>query len=274
MNIKKIYVVLVAVFAVAFTSCNGQKNTDGTYVLLETTEGNIRIHLFDDTPGHRDNFVKNVKDSLYNGVTFHRVIRNFMIQTGDPYTRQGSEPQDTTVAAPTIPAEIRYPAHYHKRGMVAAAREGDDENPQKASDKFQFYIVTGKCYNDESLTGFEDGRYEMAIQHAYDKLVEENAKEIDAIRATRNRGKLSDYLDSLLTRAKYYVAENPPVSTPANVNRDYRSVGGAPFLDNEYTVFGEVVEGMKIVETIEKYKTDSNDKPLRDVRVIKATIEE
>ena len=255
------------------TSCNGQKNEEGITVRLQTTAGDIVVRLYDDTPGHRDNFLQNVRDSLYNGVTFHRVIRNFMIQTGDPHTRPGEEPADTNELGPMIPAEVRYPTHYHKRGVVAAAREGDDVNPEKQSDKYQFYIVTGRNYSDDQLQAVEDGWYDAKVEEVYNKYVEENKTTVEAIRATRDRQKLSDYLDSLLTEAKYYVSDNPPAPMPQKVKRDYKTYGGAVHLDRDYTVFGEVIEGMKVVEDIQKVKTDGNDVPLREIRIIKASIE-
>lgn len=273
---KKFTMLLFMACAIAFaTSCNGQKSGgEGTLVRLQTTAGDILIRLYDDTPGHRDNFIQNVSDSLYNGVTFHRVIRNFMIQTGDPHTRPGEEPADTSVLGPMIPAEIRYPQHYHKRGVVAAAREGDDVNPEKQSDKFQFYIVTGRNYSDEQLSATEDRWYEAKVEEIYGKYVEENKEKVEALRKSRERQKLSDFLDSLLTEAQYFVADNPPAPMPAKVKRDYKVHGGAVHLDRDYTVFGEVVEGMKVVDDIQKVKTGAKDVPLKDIRIIKATIED
>ena len=145
---KTIFCMLMAFSLTAISCASGEQET---IVALETTAGTIRLKLYDDTPGHRDNFLQNVKQGLYDGVTFHRIIRNFMIQTGDPFTRPG-EVVDTTKKDPTIPAEIVYPRHYHKRGSIGAAREGDDENPRKESNKFQFYIVTGKHYSDAGLS--------------------------------------------------------------------------------------------------------------------------
>ena len=274
-NMKKSTILLLMVSAMIFaTSCNGQKKGDeGTTVRLQTTAGDIVIRLYDDTPGHRDNFLQNVRDSLYNGVTFHRVIRNFMIQTGDPHTRPGQEPADTNELGPMIPAEVRYPQHYHKRGVVAAAREGDDVNPEKQSDKYQFYIVTGRNYTDEQLSATEEGLYDAKVEEIYNKYVADNQATVEALRKAREHKKLSDYLDSLLTEAKYYVSENPPAPIPAKLKRDYKMYGGAVHLDRDYTVFGEVIEGMKVVDDIQKVKTDAEDVPLRDIRVIKATIQ-
>jgi peptidylprolyl isomerase len=253
------------------TGCTGNDTEKETIVTLETTAGTIRMKLYNDTPGHRDNFIKNVNDGLYDGVTFHRVIRNFMIQTGDPFTRPG-EVADTTKKDPTIPAEIVYPTHFHKRGAIGAARDGDDENPGKESNKFQFYIVTGKHYSDAGLSELEGIAYQKQVERIYDEKTKAYTERLDAMRRQRNRNGVSELLDSLLTEAQAEVAANPPAPYTTAQKRAYKSRGGSPWLDGEYTVFGEVIDGLKIVEDIEKVKTGQGDRPLREIRIIKATV--
>ncbi len=256
------------------SSCNGQKREGAsTEVVLETTLGDIRIALFDDTPIHRDNMVQNIKDGKYDGVTFHRVIRNFMIQTGDPDTRPG-QVADTTKAHERIPAEFIYPKYYHKRGFVGAARDGDDENPKRMSDKYQFYIVTGKICSEGDLDSYETAREERDAETLYNELCAQHKSEIDAIRALRNPRKLSDQLEKYLDQARTQVSDNPPLTFTREQRSSYRSQGGAPWLDGEYTVFGEVVEGMAIVEKIQKLKTNASDVPLQEVRVKRAYVVE
>ena len=253
-------------------SCNGQKREGAsTEVVLETTLGDIRIALFDDTPGHRDNMVRNIRDGKYDGVTFHRVIRNFMIQTGDPDTRPGQVP-DTTKAAERIPAEFVYPKYYHKRSFVGAARDGDGENPQRMSDKYQFYIVTGKTCQDADLDNYETAREERDAQALYDQLCLQHKDELDAIRAERNPRKLSNRLEKLLDQARMQVNDNPPLTYTREQRTAYRTHGGAPWLDGEYTIFGEVVEGMAVVEKIQRLKTDAQDVPLHEVRIKRAYV--
>ena len=259
--------------AFSLTAISCASGEQETIVALETTAGTIRLKLYDDTPGHRDNFLQNVKQGLYDGVTFHRIIRNFMIQTGAPFTRPG-EVADTTKKDPTIPAEIVYPRHYHKRGSIGAAREGDDENPRKESNKFQFYIVTGKHYSDAGLSELEGIAYQNKVEKIYNDNTKNYTARLDAMRRQRDRDGVSDLLDSILTEAQAEVAANPPAPFTSEQKRIYKSRGGSPWLDGEYTVFGEVIEGMKIVEDIERVKTGSGDKPLREIRIIKATIEE
>ena len=141
---NRLFLSLFLTVCLATTSCSGQKQEEGqTEVLIETTAGEIRVRLYNDTPGHRDNFLSNIRDGKYDGTLFHRVVRNFMIQAGDPDTRPG-EVKDTTKAVERIPAEIAFPKHFSQRGVLAAARDEDYKNPERASDKYQFYIVTGK----------------------------------------------------------------------------------------------------------------------------------
>ena len=284
---KHLSILALTICLALATSCNGQNEQKETEVLLETTAGEIRIKLYNDTPGHRDNFVKNVREGMYDGVTFHRVIRSFMIQTGDPATRnegqQGKDngqrttdngTQTTDSMGPTIPAEIKFPKYFHKRGVVAAAREGDDVNPDKASDAFQFYIVTGRFQNEEALAGFELRRKEARVQAVYAKKMQAHQAELEAMRKMRNRDGVSNLLEKLLDEARIEVDDLPEdtFEYTTEQQRAYRTYGGAPWLDGDYTIFGEVVEGMKTVLDIEKVKTDGNDKPLKEIRIVKATV--
>jgi len=268
---KKLSLIFAIFCCTVAVGCNGQKR--GTEVVFETTLGNIRICLFDETPGHRDNMVRNIRDGKYDGVTFHRVIRNFMVQTGDPDTRPG-EVADTTKAHEWIPAEIVYPKYYHKRGFVGAAREGDEKNPKRMSDKYQFYIVTGKVCSEADLDAYESAREEREAQTLYDSLCLRHKAEIDAIRAERNPRKLSDKLEGFYDEARMQVSDNPPLVYTREQRSTYRSQGGAPWLDGEYTIFGQVVEGMAVVEKIQKVKTNAEDKPLHDIRITRAYVVE
>jgi len=193
-----------------------------TKVLLKTTFGDITIALYDDTPQHKDNFIKLVNDKFYDGLLFHRIIKGFMIQGGDPNSKTakaGQQLGDGDVGY-KIPAEF-VPAHYHKRGALAAAREPDQVNPQKASSGCQFYIVDGTVYDNEKMN--------MISQRT---------------------GK---------------------TFSPEQVQA-YTTVGGAPWLDGDYTVFGEVIKGMEVVDKIADQQKDRNDRPLGDIKIISATI--
>lgn len=254
------------------TSCSGQKQGDKeTEVLIETTEGDIRVKLYNDTPGHRDNFLNNIREGKYDGTMFHRVVRNFMIQAGDPDTRPG-EVKDTTKEVERIPAEISFPTHFSRRGVLAAARDEDEKNPERASDKYQFYIVTGKTITDDDLNGYENMRKEKAAEKLYEKKVKENEEKIANFRKERKRNELGYYLQDLMNEAQIEVSENPPLTYPSKVRRAYRTHGGAPWLDDDYTIFGEVVEGMKIVDNIQKVRTNANEVPLKEIRIKRMTI--
>ena len=197
-------------------------------VLLETTMGNIRVALSNETPLHRDNFLKNVRAGIYDGVLFHRVISSFMIQAGDTASRHAQPGQQLgdTEEAYTVPAEIRYPQLFHKRGALAAAREGDSVNPDRRSSSMQFYIVYGRRFTDDML----------------------------------------DQVQERLSRVPGGVTLTP------EVRETYKKVGGTPHLDGQYTVFGEVVEGLDVVREIQWVETDENDRPVEDVRIKKAVV--
>lgn len=198
-------------------------------VLLETTKGNIRIALYNETPQHRDNFIKLVKEGFYDGLLFHRVIDRFMIQTGDSASRHAAPGQmlGDSPESYKIPAEIRYPALFHKRGAVAAARESDNVNPDRESSASQFYIVYGRRFNDSMLDDVQ-------------------------LRLDKNTG--------------------GAVKLTPEIREAYKRFGGTPHLDGQYTVFGEVTEGIDTVEYIEWAETDKNDRPVEDIRIIRATV--
>lgn len=274
---KKLFAFLLWASCLVCAGCNSSSE-QGTEVVLETTAGDIRVLLYDDTPGHRDNFIANVKNGMYDGVTFHRVIRNFMIQTGDPKTRPEGYDVPLTAEGDTIPeripAEFMFPTHFNKRGVLAAARDADDENPNRESDKFQFYIVTGKVCNDDDLDGYETAREQRDAEALFNKKQAEHTAELDAFREARDKDGLSNALEKMRDEARFEISENPPISYPKEVRKAYKTHGGAPWLDAEYTVFGEVLEGMKAVESIQKTKTNGADKPLVEIRVKKAYVVE
>ena len=198
-----------------------------THVVMKTTMGTIELKLYDETPLHRDNFVQLVKENAFDSLLFHRVIRDFMIQGGDPDSRhaapgvllgEGDRPY-------TLPAEFRLEQGiYHRRGVIASAREGDDVNPEQRSSAMQFYIVWGKVFDDAGLD---------KVQERLDQ---------------RTGGRV------LLT---------------PEMREVYKTVGGTPHLDGQYTVWGEVVDGLDVVDAIQRVPTDANDRPLEDVRILR-----
>ena len=195
---------------------------DMTKVLLKTSMGDITIALYDETPLHKENFIKLVNDKYYDGVLFHRIIQNFMIQTGDPESKNAKAGQMLGNGGPgyTIPAEF-VPECYHKRGAVAAARMGDNVNPKKESSGSQFYIVDGQVFNTAMLN-----------------------RVIQMTKKTFSQEQINTYT----------------------------SIGGAPHLEGDYTVFGEVISGMEVVDKIAAQAKDGRDRPVQDIKIISAEV--
>ena len=226
---KKLRFLIVALVFAAYVPTMAQSRQ----VMLETTAGNIVVTLYDDTPKHRDNFLKLVNEQFYDSLLFHRVIKNFMIQGGDPTSRHaepgvmlGNGSLDYTVESEFFDAEGRL-SHPHQRGAVAMAREGDRSNPERRSGGCQFYIVWGKTYSTQQL-------YQIG-----DKVEEQ----------TDHRVKMTEELLEL-----------------------YRKTGGSPHLDGQYTVFGQVTEGLDVVERIQQAMVDDYDRPIDDIRILKARV--
>lgn len=246
-----------------------QNKPGDVLVEIKTTEGDLTVRLFGDTPRHRDNFVKLTKEGYYNGVLFHRVINEFMVQTGDPDSKTAPAGKMLGSGGPgyDIEAEIVYPAHFHKRGALAAARQGDQVNPERRSSGSQFYIVTGKAYNDSTLNQMERQLQMMQKQNIFNDLAREHRDSIMTLRRNRDQAGLQALQDELVAITEKKAAEAPARLT-AEQREAYTTTGGTPHLDNQYTVFGEVVDGMDVIDKIEKVETDSHDRPLKDVKIL------
>ena len=259
----------------ALCACGSQKKKgmEETQVLIETSMGGIKVKLYNDTPKHRDNFIRLAKEGAYDGILFHRVVRGFMVQTGDPARKAAgvAGAVDTAAYAYTLPAEIVYPRHFHKRGALAAARMGDDVNPEKASSGTQFYIVTGQTYTPSTLMELYSAIYQSRVDTLYEELRRGHVKELYLMRRKGEQDKLEALQDSLLRQAENEVAAHPPMLFSEAQKQAYTTVGGAPHLDGEYTVFGEVVEGMRVAEAISQVRT-SKERPLQEVVVRKVTV--
>ncbi len=237
-----------------------------------TTAGTVKIRLYDDTPAHRDNFIKLAEEGAYDGVLFHRVIKDFMVQTGDTNSKDpnNTRPLGTGDPGYTLEAEILYPKHFHKYGAVAAARTGDEVNPERRSSGSQFYIVTGQKYSERTLDNMSARINDQRKESYFRNLVNSHRDEIMALQAANDTTALEALRRQLVDKT---IADVPDAPMAENVREAYSKSGGTPHLDNQYTVFGEVIEGMDVVEKIQNMPTNGEDRPLEDVRIISIRIE-
>ena len=276
-------ILLICLAFIALTACNAgskrqtnhhMENEKRTLVKLETTMGNITVALYNETPKHRDNFIKLVKEGVYDSTLFHRVIKQFMIQAGDPDSKNAS---DTAMLGSgdvgyTIPAEFN-PKFFHKKGVLAAARQGDDVNPEKASSGCQFYIVTGRKFTEPQLLGMENKINEQHEEALFDNLARQHMKEIYKMRKAGDNAGLLELQDTLEAQARELADKEEKFRFTPEQIKAYSTIGGAPHLDGSYTVFGEVTEGIEVVDNIEIAKTNRADRPIENIRILKASIQ-
>lgn len=282
---------LVAIFLLCACGSDKRDAIGQTEVLIETTEGDIVVRLYDDTPLHRDNFIHNVQAGAYDGILFNRIVSEMVIQAGDTTLKMKNEgvknegmrneigTEETTGKRETegtekqagVPAEIVYPRHFHKQGALAAAREPDSINAQKQSSTMQWYIVTGKKYTSGELAELQATLYEARTTALFEQLQRQHAAELSQLKAT-DYAAYQERLNQLLLEAEETMAANPPRPFNEAQKQAYTKIGGAPHLDGEYTVFGEVVEGMPIAARIGRTPTDSHERPRRAVGIKRIVI--
>ena len=273
-SISKILIILNVIL---FASCSIKANDKKpTIVEMQTTKGNLTIMLYDKTPLHKENFLKLIKNDFYKGISFHRVINGFMAQAGDPNSRNpefsGNLGQNSE--GETIPAEI-IPEYFHKKGALAAARMGDQVNPEKKSSGSQFYIVQGQKQSRNQLTQMEakiNQQQENALIGLFLKKVE-NAHYKETIQYCQQQ-RLNDSLNILYQEIKSLVITQDVnlFSFSEEAKKVYESVGGTPFLDNGNTVFGEVIEGIEVIDAICTVPTLAGDKPVEPITIIAISI--
>ena len=283
---KKNFILSIMMVALTLMSCSANpseaaasaaknKKADNkmTKVKLETSLGDIVVELYHETPQHRDNFVKLVKEGYYDGVLFHRVIKDFMIQTGDGNSKTAGPDAMLGDGDPgyTIEAEFVYPKYFHKRGALAAARTADQVNPERRSSGSQFYIVTGKIYSSDELKMMTQRMADMRKQDIFRRLLNENRTRVEEVQKTQDMAALQELQNELIQKTEAEAAENPFTLTDEQIDA-YTSVGGTPHLDGQYTVFGEVIEGMDVVDKIQNTTTGRADRPTVDIKIVKATI--
>lgn len=239
-----------------------------TQVLMHTSMGDIQLKLYNETPKHRDNFIQLVKDGTYNGLLFHRVIKDFMIQGGDVTSKNA--PMNKSLGAGdlgyTVPAEFNYPKYFHKKGALCAARTGDEVNPERASSASQFYIVTGKKYSEAELNQMEKQLENRLKQSIFARLQAENKPKIMEYYRSGNKEELAILRDTLIGKTELEAEKRKDeTKLPKELREIYKTEGGVPFLDNQYTVYGEVVKGIEVVEAIQNVKTNKQDRPTENV---------
>ena len=273
MKINIFSIVLVMVIIVF--SCTGKtsatNNDKETRVVISTEYGDMVVALYNDTPLHRDNFIKLAKEGFYDGLLFHRVIKDFMIQGGDPESKGAAPGKRLGGGGPgyQIPAEI-VKGRYHKKGALAAARQGDNVNPERKSSGSQFYIVQGKVYDEATLQQFEQQQKFNDVRAEAMKMYRAKG---DLVQRYQREGK-TDSLSMLqisIQEEAEKIVEGQTFELLNEQRQVYTTIGGTPHLDGAYTVFGEVVEGLDVIDKIANTETAQGDRPLKDI-VLKVKI--
>ncbi|MFW6350935.1 MAG: peptidylprolyl isomerase [Bacteroidota bacterium] len=245
-------------------------------VLVKTPYGNMKIKLYEDTPQHKENFLKLVEEGFYDDLLFHRVIEGFMIQGGDPESKGAEQDQPLGSGGPgyQIPAEIIFPEHFHKKGALAAARQGDQANPEKESSGSQFYIVQGQTFTFGELDTLEMQMSQRALQSRMFDKIEPYRDTLMTMRQQGDREGFESLISELEEEAKAELGDSAEFEFPEEVRETYTSVGGTPMLDDNYTVFGEVEEGLNVIDSIAAVATNQADRPLEDIKMTMEIIEE
>jgi len=261
------YILFLILFIACFSCGSARQNNGDADVVIKTDYGNIGIKLYDKTAAHKKNFEKLVQEGFYDRLLFHRVIKKFMIQGGDPDSKDARPGQRLGGGSPdyTLPAEI-LPEYFHKRGAVAAARRGGPSNPEKRSSSSQFYIVQGRTFSHGALDTLEMVKNQQIINDMMREQIISVQEEMNEFRDNNDRegfnlkmAEIRERVDSLME------VQGMKFKYSAEQREIYTTLGGYPSLDGDYTVFGEVVDGMDVVDKISAVITDQNDRPLQDI---------
>lgn len=265
---KSILFSLLWIAAVVFSCGSKTKGSGPRMVLIRTGLGDIKVKLYDETPQHRDNFIKLVSEGYFNDLLFHRVIKNFMIQGGDPASKGAAPGVRLGGGGPgyTIPAEFN-PELVHKKGALSAARTGDQVNPEKRSSGSQFYIVQGKIYRNGELDTLEMNMNNQLYQKIFQQNLAAAQNELNKYREDGNQAAFEKKASEIKLKTDSAFQVTPKLKFTDKQREAYTTQGGAPHLDAGYTVFGEVVEGVEVIDKIAGVETDQNDRPVTDVKM-------
>lgn len=257
---------LIAIVLIAFLASCSKYDKNFHHAKIETEYGNIVVKLYNSTPNHTNNFVKLVDEKFYDGIIFHRVIKDFVIQGGDPDTKnaEAGKLYGEADAGYLVDAEF-VDTIIHKKGVIAMAREGDDVNPEKKSSSSQFYIVVGKIFTNEQLDSLEIKLYNKKVSKFESKIFADLIKEKGD---TLNNPKLNKEIRKIVnTKVDSFKLATPIFKFNELQRKTYTTIGGIPHLDGNYTIFGEVIDGYDAVEKISLVECDENDRPLKDIKM-------
>jgi cyclophilin family peptidyl-prolyl cis-trans isomerase len=266
-RIFKTAFLFASLTVVSCGNAQNNSNLDGPQVVIKTEFGDIKVALYNETPKHRDNFLKLAKEGFYDGSLFHRVINNFMIQGGDPTTKNAQPGQKLGNGGPgyTIDPEIN-PRFLHKKGALAAARLGDNINPEKKSSGSQFYIVQGQVIPVGQVPALEESENAQLPQKIMNRLALAKRDSIILLQKNNDKPGFDKLVERIKQEAIAKAKQNPYKLTEEQYHL-YTTIGGVPSLDGEYTVFGEVIEGMDVVDKIATQETGANDRPVKDIKM-------
>ncbi len=281
---KNSFFSLILFFSLCFFAGCAQQH-DEPVVLIQTRFGDIKVRLYNDTPVHRDNFLKLAREGIIDSTLFHRVIKDFMIQGGDPDSKNAKAGDALGEGGPgyTLPAEIKFPEYFHKRGVLAAAREADRVNPERRSSGSQFYIVQGEIMSDNDLVKIENKMREAKKRQIFNDILMDYNDSLNLLQQQGKEEELMKMQQKIMSLVNKVYSEKPEFAFSDSIKEIYKTVGGAPFLDGNYTVFGEVVQhktlwekflsvfgkkyGMDVVDAIANEITDGRNRPLKDIRM-------
>lgn len=273
---NKYFLITIVLITCMVTSCAQEKDH---VITIKTKYGDMVAILYDETPKHKANFIKLAKDGYFDSTLFHRVIKDFMIQGGDPDSKKATAGTRLGNGGPgyTIDAEFN-PKFFHEKGALSAARMGDNVNPQKASSGSQFYIVQGQKMDEQTLQNMEQNmQYQKKNMQLREILYKPEYK--DLLQTVIDKQKANDvqWLNSFFESSDTLIRKANPNYTPFKFTEEqkqkYSQVGGSPHLDGEYTVFGKVISGLEVIDKIAEQPRDAADRPLEDIKMV-VTVDE